>query len=189
MPQLPMDAKFSMVPMLQPAVLAKAIHVPKTTLHGWLHGSSVPSLAHACHVAARLGVGLADIYVGNTQALPDRLPLDLATVPTVSKRSRRKIDWPAIDAQLLAYLRQSEAVSVQRIAKELGISRRTLYSHDVDLMKRLAEKYEVAERERREGVHHQRLEALRKLMEKHGDEDTSCCRGRSAGCSKGGGIR
>lgn len=182
MPQLPQGAKLSMAPMLQaaaeryakgqPAVLAKALHVPKTTLHGWLHGSSVPSLAHACHVAARLGVGLVDLYLGNVQALPERLPLDLATVPTVSKRSRRKIDWAAVDAQLLAYLRRGEPVSVQQIARELGISRRTLYSHDVDLMKRLAEKYEAAERKRREGVHHERLESLRKLMEEHGDEDS-----------------
>ena len=182
MPGLPRDAKLSMAPMLQaaaacyangqPAVLAKALHVPKTTLHGWLHGSSAPSLSHACHVAARLGIGLADLYLGNAQALPERLPLDLASVLTVSKRSRRKIDWPEVDTQLLAYLRRGEPVSVQRIARELGIAKRTLYSHDVDLMKRLAEKYEAAERKRREGIHHERLESLRKLMEEHGDEDS-----------------
>jgi transcriptional regulator with XRE-family HTH domain len=179
MPHIPDSARLSVAPVLEaaaarytkgrPAVLAKALGFPKTTLHGWIKGTSIPSLSHACDLATRLGVSLSDLYLGNKVALPDQ-PLLMLDGP--KKRHRRmRIDWPAVDQQLQGYLRVAEPVSVRQIAAELGVSRRTLYSHDEVLMKRLAARYEAWQLGNLEGIARERLEAIHGLLDACEDED------------------
>lgn len=179
MPRHPKNAVLSVAPVIEaaaasytrgrPAVLAKALGFPKTTLHGWIKGTSIPSLRHACDLAMRLGVSLSDLYVGNKAALPD-LPLLMLDGPKQT-RPRMRIDWPAVDRQLQGYLRVAEPVSVRQIAAELGVSRRTLYSHDEVLMKRLAARYEAWQLRQQEGIASERLEAIHGLLDACDDED------------------
>lgn len=179
MPQIPDNAQLSVAPVLEaaaasyakgrPAVLAKALGFPKTTLHGWIKGTSIPSLSHACDLAMRLGVSLSDLYLGNKAALPDQ-PLLMLDGPK-QKRPRMRIDWPAVDQQLQGYLRVAEPVSVRQIAAELGVSRRTLYSHDEILMKRLAARYDAWQLRHQEGIASERLEIIHGLLDACDDED------------------
>lgn len=179
MPHIPDSAQLSVAPVLEaaaarytkgrPAVLAKALGFPKTTLHGWIKGTSVPSLSHACELAMRLGISLSDLYLGNKAALPDQ-PLLMLDGPK-QKRPRTRIDWPAVDQQLQGYLRVVEPVSVRQIAAELGVSRRTLYSHDEVLMKRLAARYDAWRLGNLEGIARERLEAIHGLLDACEDED------------------
>lgn len=179
MARLPESAKLSVAPTLkaaaaryakgQPAVLARELGVSKTTLHGWIKETSIPSLSHACNLAIRLGVSLSDLYLGNEAALP-AVPL-MALESPEKKRRRMRIDWPVVDKQLQGYLRRAEPVSVRQIAAELGVSRRTLYSHDEVLMKRLAAWYEAWQLGHQEGIASERLEAIHGLLDACDDEE------------------
>lgn len=173
MPGLPADAKLTVSPILdaaaeiyangQPAVLARAVGISKTTLHGWIKGTSTPSLSHACDLAMRLGVSLSDLYLGNAVALPAQQLLVLES--PVKRRARMRINWPAIDQKLQGYLGQAEPISVRHIAAELGVSRRTLYSHDEGLMKRLAARHEAWQLASHESITSERLEAINGLLD------------------------
>lgn len=179
MPQLPEDARLSVAPVLEaaaanyaagrPAILAKALGFPKTTMHGWIKGTSIPSLSYACDLAMRLGVSLADLYLGKKESLPHQPILVLAN-PT-NKRSRMKVDWPIVDKKLEDYLNQAEPISVRQIARELGVAKRTLYSHNEALMKRLAARHEIVQQGALQELSKERLEAIHDLLDTCQDED------------------
>ena len=177
--RLPEGAKLSVAPILEaaatkyakgrPAVLAKELGVSKTTFHGWIKETSIPSLSHACNLATRLGVSLSDLYLGNEAALP---PAPLLTLGNPEmKRIRMCIDWSVVDRQLQGYLSRDEPVSVRQIATELGVSRRTLYSHDEALMKRLAARFDAWQVAIQEGIATERLEAMHELLNACNDEE------------------
>lgn len=123
------------------ALLARWVGVSKSTLFGWQHGSSIPSIGNALNIAMRLSISLTALYLGNVKDLPPELPFTLKP-PSPKLRTRARIDWSGVENKLMEYLEDTQAVSAKEASRRLGIAIRTLNSKYAFLMQQISRRYE-----------------------------------------------
>lgn len=104
------------------AVLANQLHIPKSTLHGWYHGTSRISLRFLAHTCYVLNVSLADLFSCACVPKPG-----LRKIPRSRKqRNANKLATDVFEQKLRDYLSNTDPKSLTKIAEELGVNRRLI---------------------------------------------------------------
>ena len=112
------------------ALFAARIGVSKGTVHYWVHGETIPTMAACLRIAACSGLSLTRLLLGDLEnwVVPrEVVQLDLALDSRARCESRRELDWEHIRGQLRWYARQPTPISVAEAARRLEIDARHLY--------------------------------------------------------------
>lgn len=112
------------------ALFAKRIGVSKGTVHYWVHGNTIPTLAASLQIAASSGLSLAKLLVGDLDGwvVPKEVvQLDLNLGGRAKREPRREPDWEYIRGELQRYAGQPTPISLAEAARRLEFDPRHLY--------------------------------------------------------------
>lgn len=117
----------------QYAPLAKHLGIAKSTIFGWLHDKRVPSADTSLRIARFAKIEWATLLMGATETfeLPEltpqlTLPFHFTDRPKW-KRQEQPHNWPHVEQQLQAILKQPMPVSMTHAASVVRIPARILY--------------------------------------------------------------
>lgn len=119
--------------------IGKIVGIPKVTFYNWLRGESIPTLEGILQLCFILKISLIDFYCGESIE-PVVLPEKKMTNSRQIKR--RKLDYVRIEEQLKSYLYNAIPKSMESIAKEIEICKRSLYRVFPEICKELSKKYQ-----------------------------------------------
>jgi predicted RNA-binding Zn-ribbon protein involved in translation (DUF1610 family) len=125
-----------------PAVFAKTIGAPKTTVWAWLSGASAPTLPNALHVYYVMGVDLCKYLEG--RSFDDcRMGGEIQRRIWLRSRSQPQFrDWLFVEGKLRKYLvRRKFPLSLSAVGRMLDIAPRTLRGHFPSICKQISQNY------------------------------------------------
>lgn len=108
---------------LQKSLLA-ILGVPKVTFYDWLRGESIPTLESITNICYSIGISLFEFFFED--ALNPSITTKKISRKTPSNK-RRKLDYIQLEETLISYLNKDIPMSMEAIAKEISVSKRTLY--------------------------------------------------------------
>lgn len=115
------------------AVFARRLGLNKSTVHYWLIQHGTPGIAAHLRIASQTGVPLANLLLGDVQAVQDpcvSAPSLSALFPGGKKRAAGHTrDWGRIKEQLEQLNGSAAPISVTEAARRLNLSARSLYLH------------------------------------------------------------
>ena len=119
------------------AWLANILGVNKSAVHGWMNGKNVAEFSRIVSIAYNLGCEISDIFKADSTEL---LPLPIPPRPR-QKGAGRGFDRSALNRKLEGFLKQSESLSVRKVADLLGVSPRALYIYSNELAKKISTRH------------------------------------------------
>jgi transcriptional regulator with XRE-family HTH domain len=128
---------------LTPGEFARAIGTGKLTTWCWLNGKARPSLGSALRVYHRFGLSLAAALVGVAPQGKAGHEARQGEIHLRSRRRARRIDWQAIQDELMSELRRpiGAAPTLLAVSQRLDIARRTLRVHEPALCRQIASRH------------------------------------------------
>jgi predicted transcriptional regulator len=119
------------------AWLANILGVNKSAVHGWMTGKNVAEFSRVVSIAYNLRCEISDIFKADSTEL---LPLPIPP-RTWQKGGGRPFDRSELDRRLEDFLKQSESLSVKKVASLLGVSPRALYIYSNELAKKISARH------------------------------------------------
>lgn len=119
------------------AWLANILGVNKSAVHGWMNGKHVAEFSRIVSIAYNLGCEISDIFKADSTKL---LPLPIPPRAR-QKETGRVFDRSELDRKLEDFLKQSESLSVKKVASLLGVSPRALYIYSNALAKKISARH------------------------------------------------
>lgn len=112
------------------ARLARLLGVGRSTFHGWIHGWHFPDFAQIITIAESHGCSISDVMCGRSEVATRNPMVPWSEHGLTSGKAvgmtPRKLDWDAIEKDLVDYLRVEEIISLAEVGKRLGIAKETL---------------------------------------------------------------
>ena len=118
--------------------LSKALGISKTTFYYWLRGDSIPSLGTLLYICQQTGITFNDFLYKKT-IFPSKVLEKESS--NKDKVFRRKLDDSTIEKKLQKYVFYTDSLSMESIASEMKIPKRSLYKKFPELCKTLSKKY------------------------------------------------
>ncbi|EGI77105.1 TniQ family protein [Hylemonella gracilis] len=114
-----------------PSMFAARTGIAKSTLHHWLHEKGTPTLEMSLNIAARCGISLPKLLLGDLRDWEaPRRDQQLALLPSHDLKRRssaRALDWDQIERELQNFLELPTPISVLEAARRLDVEARQLY--------------------------------------------------------------
>ncbi len=98
--------------------------IPKATYYDWLRGNVIPTIENQLKICFLLKITLRDFYYENDLKVP---LIETENCLRSEKTKRRKLDYSLIKQSLLYYINSPIPLSMESIAKEIGVAKRLLY--------------------------------------------------------------
>lgn len=120
--------------------LLEILDVPKVTLYYWLRGESIPTLETITNICYSIGISLFSFFFEenlNPSFITQKMSRNIAP----NKSKRRKLDHLQLEDNLRSYLNKDVPLSMEAIAKDIGVSKRTLYRNIPVICKELSKRY------------------------------------------------
>lgn len=133
------------------ALFGELIGIKRNTLHGWIHGKSIPPFPQLVDIAMMCECSIADVILGeqNIFQRPRRLAIPCPSPRRPFRTTRtQKIDKDSIRHQLEALSKQGPPISVAEAAKKIGLTDRTLFNHFGDITKEMTRRVQAYRREK-----------------------------------------
>ena len=138
------------------AALARKLQMPKNTVWMWCKNKSNPSLENLLHICYRLEISIWDFLVYEEPISSSRVEFIFPPPPSKAKTIRQILDLDKIKNHLQQELDKgvSFSCSMEQVARDLKIDKRTIYNHFPTLCNAISAKY----RQHRKDLHQQFIE-------------------------------
>ncbi|QLE43805.1 TetR family transcriptional regulator [Nostoc sp. C052] len=125
------------------AEFARQINIPRNTVWLWCKGKNLPSLEALTNVCYCFGVTILSFLTEETNNLSLSRKLVTTEVKTTFRAKSKAFDAERVKSYLEALLtnEQSSALSMEQVAKELKVDRRTIYKHFPHLCRAISARY------------------------------------------------
>lgn len=126
------------------AEFARQINIPRNTVWLWCKGKNLPSLEALTNICYCFGISILSFFTEETNNLSLSRKLVATEVKTTSLRTRSKsFNAERVKSYLEALLTNDESppLSMEEVARQLGVDRRTIYKHFPDLCRAISARY------------------------------------------------
>ena len=117
-----------MLSAYQKAGFNKKLAIPKTTWHGWIHGSNIPTISHLLRICYAAQIGLDVLLEGEIQK--DKIPIEslpTSPAPENSRRGNKSLDLELTLERLGEVISNDRcAPSLEQVARDLNLSAKTI---------------------------------------------------------------
>ncbi|PSN16325.1 hypothetical protein C7293_03215 [filamentous cyanobacterium CCT1] len=150
------------------AGLARQLGVPRNTLWLWCNGKNNPTLSSVLDICYRLGISLLDLFCNEDLEFPPRTVLKppLLHVPEAYRQNPTKFPKEVIEKHLriLLSLEDGPFPSLEEVARQLKLDRRTILRHLPELSHKISNRYRTYRREAKEANIRDACEDIRQIV-------------------------
>ena len=125
------------------AEFARQINIPRNTVWLWCKGKNSPSLKALTNICYFLGVSILSFLTEETNNLCFSKKLLTTEVKSKSRKKSKPFNSEKVKSDLEALLTNNESpiLSMEEVARQLGINRRTIYKYFPDLCRAISARY------------------------------------------------
>jgi transcriptional regulator with XRE-family HTH domain len=125
------------------AEFARQINIPRNTVWLWCKGQNLPSLEALTNICYYFGVSLLSFFTEETNNLCLSKKLLATQVKNTSRKRMKPFNSEKVKSYLEALLTNDDSpvLSMEEVARQLGIDRRTIYKYFPDLCRAISARY------------------------------------------------